>query len=59
MPETASVAGDATTPLGKGVEIIACVRDDLGGRGKGLSSPCPAADRGGMPPTAWCAAGYR
>lgn len=30
------VRGDATTPLGKGPKVIAHVRNDLGGWGKGF-----------------------
>ncbi|MYR90959.1 Appr-1-p processing protein [Streptomyces sp. SID685] len=36
MPEIAFVRGDATTPSGKGPKIIAHVRNDLGGWGKGF-----------------------
>ncbi|MEU3788212.1 macro domain-containing protein [Streptomyces fructofermentans] len=36
MPEITYVRGDATTPLGKGVKIIAHVCNDVGGWGKGF-----------------------
>ncbi|MGV9560501.1 Appr-1-p processing protein [Streptomyces sp. NPDC003401] len=36
MPGITYVRGDATTPSVKGVEVIAHVRNDIGGRGKGF-----------------------
>ncbi|MER6846946.1 macro domain-containing protein [Streptomyces flaveolus] len=36
MPEIAYVRGDATTPSGRGVKVIAHVCNDLGGWGKGF-----------------------
>ncbi|MFE7761522.1 Appr-1-p processing protein [Streptomyces sp. NPDC057438] len=36
MPGITYVRGDATTPLGEGVKIIAHVVKDMGGRGKGF-----------------------
>ncbi|MFJ9407826.1 hypothetical protein [Streptomyces sp. NPDC101393] len=46
------VQGDATAPQGKGVKVIAHVRNDLGGWGKGFVlalSPPPAGTGDGVP----------